>query len=66
MKDILINQTKKSTGGTVQDIGIIPQMYKDTTTKANALIAVGQNPTGVELSKQIRTWANKLQFPSNK
>ena len=66
MKDILINQTKKSTGGSVQDVGIIPQMYADATTKANALIAVGDNPTGVELCKQIRTWANKLQFPSNK
>ena len=41
-------------------------MYKDTTTKANALIPVGTNPTGVELCKQIRTWANKLQFPSDK
>ena len=66
MKDILINQTKKSTGGTVQDIGIIPQMYQDSTTKANALIPVGEKPTGVELCKQIRTWANKLQFPSTK
>ena len=66
MKDILINQVKKSTGGTVQDIGIIPQMYKDSVTKTNALIPVGENPTGVELCKQIRTWANKLQFPSNK
>ena len=66
MKDILINQTVKSTGGSTQGKGIIPMMYEDPTTKANALIAVGENPTGVELCKLIRTWANKLQFPSNK
>ena len=66
MKDILINQTVKSTGGTVQGKGIIPQMYEDTTTKANALIPVGTKPDGVQLCKQIRMWANKLQFPSTK
>ena len=66
MKDILINQTVKSTGGSTQGKGIIPMMYEDSTTKANALIPVGENPTGVELCKLIRTWANKLQFPSNK
>lgn len=53
-----------SESGTKYDYGLIQQIAKNETTKANAIIKCGQDPK--MLCEKIRAWAGKLQFPSKK
>lgn len=66
MKKILTNAQADSTGGSTIGTGLVQQIYKNETTKANSLFPVGNNIDGKKISKGVKTWANKLIFPSNK
>ena len=64
MKKILTNETADSKGGSKIGTGLIQQMYADDTLKKNAFVPVGSTVDGRTLAKHIRTWSNKLTFPS--
>ena len=66
MKKILTNKTADSTGGSKIGTGLVQKMYTDPNTKANSFFPVGSKIDGKTVAKGVRTWANKLIFPSTK
>jgi len=64
MKKILNNATPDATGGSTIGKGLIQQISADTELKAKAIINLGETVEAKKLSKLIRTYANKLTFPS--
>ena len=66
MKKILTNKTADSTGGSKIGTGLVQKMYADSNTKANSFFPVGSKIDGKTVAKGVRTWANKLIFPSTK
>lgn len=66
MKKILTNATADSSNGSTIGQGIIQQMYANATTKANAIVPLGTNVDGKVIAKNVRKWASKLTFMSNK
>lgn len=67
MKKILTYDTEDlGTNGSTLELGLVQQMYADANTKANSFYPVGSTVSASKIVKGVRTYANKLIFPTTK